>query len=135
VSSILLPCWFKAIRIINTKPDYHVIKNNCQNFAKFLLKEICPNNTIPETIEAVLRRWQDISSLASAGTLPGIYPQSISSDDIDSFVTASDTYYFSAAETSWITAVDYSQHSVDTGSQQEIFISQTNQSALLKRNY
>ena len=104
-------------------------------FSEISLKEICPNNTIPETIEAVLHHWQDISSLASAGTPPGTYPQSISSDDVDSFVTASDTYYFSAAETSWITAVDYSQHSVDTGSQQEIFISQTNQSALLKRNY
>jgi len=71
-------------------------------FCEISLEEICPNDTIPETIEAVLRRWQDISSLASAGTLPGTYPQSISSDDIDSFATASDTYYFSAAETSWL---------------------------------
>jgi hypothetical protein len=103
-----------AIRIVDTRPDYDVFENNCQNFAKYLLETICPDAPIPQTIADVLQGLQNIESLTEhSGTLPGAYPQSILPTDDDSFVTASGTYWFTTTETSWITAADYSLMSLN----------------------
>ena len=114
-----------ATEIITRYPDYCLFTNNCQNFVKYLLEALCPDATIPDTIETVLFRLQEISInlKGTCGILPGTYPQSrILSGNCDSFVTASSTSWWTATETSWLTAANYSlitmekisQHGEDT---------------------
>lgn len=90
------------MRIVEERPDYHVIENNCQNFVKFLLEIVCPNAPIPDTIQNVLERLQDISTSRQRLSLPGAYPPS--SMECLSFVTASEMSWVTASESSWITA-------------------------------
>jgi ankyrin repeat protein len=94
--------------------------NNCQNFAKYLLETICPDARIPDTIQTVLLRFQELVSTINTNrrTIPGAYPQSITSDDCNSFITASGgTSWYTPTETSWVTAVNYSIITARTGSE------------------
>jgi hypothetical protein len=65
-----------AARIVADRPTYWLFENNCQNFVKFLLEALCPGDPIPETIQDILQRLQNISTVAEAhrNVLPGAYP-------------------------------------------------------------
>jgi hypothetical protein len=78
-----------AIRIIAERPNYHLFENNCQNFAKYLIEELCPGCLIPETIQSVLAQWQN-ASLQPRDHIPGTYPASVItlSSENETFITA-----------------------------------------------
>jgi ankyrin repeat protein len=96
------------MRIIDERPDYRLFENNCQNFVKFLLEHLCPESPIPDTIQNVLQRLQDISQIDPAQdlSLPGAYPTSNASTESASFVTASGRTWISASGTTWVTAAE-----------------------------
>jgi hypothetical protein len=98
-----------AIRIIDERPDYHIIENNCQNFAKFLLKFMCPSASIPDTIQDLFERWQRFPVPASSSNqfLPGAYPPSSRATDSTSFITASEMNSSIASEDTWAAVVQY----------------------------
>jgi len=101
----------QAVKITKERPDYDLFENNCQNFARYLVEEICPGSFCPATIQNVLVRWR-IFSAYSQTQLPRRYPpqaleslQTNSSDSQMSFVTATSCGYETATESSWISAV------------------------------
>ena len=111
-----------AIRIIKSRPNFHLFENNCQNFVKFLLEAMCPTAPVPETIRCVIERLLDLSTVARrpGNPLPGTYPPSLAESDCDSFMTASGTSWWTASGTIWITAFEcvssnQSSLSVNTG--------------------
>src|SRR5271155_1658919 len=83
-----------AIRITETKPNYQLFENNCQNFAKYLIEFMCPECLTPDTIQTLLQRWQD-STVQPSGRIPGTYPASVvtilSSPD-RTYVTANESF-------------------------------------------
>jgi hypothetical protein len=58
---------------IRDRPDYYVIQNNCQNFARYLLEKLCPTAPVPDTIQAVLD--QMTKRYTCSIRLPGSYPE------------------------------------------------------------
>lgn len=96
-----------AAGIVKERPDYRLFENNCQNFVTYLLAIICPDAAIPDTIQTVLQRLQDISNTVSShgSILPGTYPASISTT---SFTVSSGTTWFTASSSSWVTAASIS---------------------------
>src|SRR5208282_3024706 len=95
--------WNLAIYIINRRPNYSLIENNCQNFVKFLLEVVCPKAQIPNTIENILARLQHMRELTCAQQrLPGTYPKSGSSGTgYASIITASGTWMTASGDT-WV---------------------------------
>jgi len=98
---------FSAIQIINEHPDYRLFENNCQNFVKYLLEAICPGVEIPDTIQCISQKLNDVSTVASNPTiLPGAYPVSIISSKCTSFLTATGTTWVTASGDTWVTAAE-----------------------------
>ena len=98
-----------AARIVAERPTFRLFENNCQNFVKFLLEALCPCVPIPDTINDIVQRLQDISTVARAynDVLPGAYPASVASSTSTSFVTATGTTWLTASGDTWITALEY----------------------------
>jgi hypothetical protein len=97
-----------ALRIIKEHPNYELFHNNCQNFSTYLLTTLCPEASLPDTIEAVLGRLQDAFSTASDShkKIPGAYPCSLqSSISFESSMTSSAETWYTASGTTWITAI------------------------------
>jgi hypothetical protein len=73
-----------AALIIQRHPDYSLFNDNCQNFARYLVKSICQNSMCPAPfnhyVSNVLSRLL-APSYAKVVRLPGTYPESILSDD------------------------------------------------------
>ena len=80
-----------ALRIKSERPDYELLKNNCQNFARYLVEEISPGSFCPKTIKHVFEEWTTIAT-DSKRRLPGAYPNSIISTITESGM------YFTARE-------------------------------------
>ena len=94
-----------ALDIIRFNPTYHLYKNNCQNFAKFLVEAICNTHVSLETIQDVLESLYNPKDMAPPPAyFPGSYPPSISMRTRSEFFTAGSTFFQTAEETSFHTA-------------------------------
>jgi hypothetical protein len=75
-------------RIIQEHPEYRLFTANCQNFAQYLVRSICPTSTLcPSTIRDVLERLFPPTS-DHGRPIPGAYPRSITSTQTGTFRTA-----------------------------------------------
>jgi ankyrin repeat protein len=98
---------FSATHIVDTRPDYHVIHNNCQNFATYLLETLCPGAPIPDTIAKVLQGMvEQFNHPPSFPPMPGTYPES-TIPETNSYVTASETSWWTAGGTEWVSCMEH----------------------------
>jgi len=100
---------FKASEFLSQRPNYHLVYNNCQEFAKSLVETICGVVVNIDTIEDVLERLYKPVQLENQ-QFPGTYPRSIrtgtirteyrtaSSGFTTSLYTAEDVAYYSTNE-------------------------------------
>lgn len=101
---------FPALRIIKKHPNYELLNNNCQNFVKYLLEALCPGAPIPDTIQCVLERLQDMFTVTNNTiSLPGAYPVSWkTSISLKSSATESGETWYTASGETWIMALGVS---------------------------
>jgi Ankyrin repeat len=98
---------YLATAIFDAHPNYRIIHNNCQNFATYLLEALCPGVPVPDTISKVLQGMiAQSQNPPSVTRLPGTYPVSTIQES-NSYVTASETSWWTATGTEWVTAVEY----------------------------
>ena len=92
---------------MSERPNYHLVYNNCQDFAKSLAETICGVTVNVDTIEDVLERlYRPTLIQPDTQQFPGTYPRSISSRTIRTeYRTAS-----SGSTTSLYTAEDLTFH-------------------------
>lgn len=102
-----------AQRIVDERPTYRLFENNCQNFVKFLLEILCPDASIPETIQCVLGHLHEIVNTELLFPLPGSYPLSVTSTSGTSFVTAPEVIWVSSSGEIWMSAVELPSNDSD----------------------
>ena len=97
----------QAVSIVNQRPKYSLINNNCQNFAKYLIEAISMVHLDTQTLEDVISSLVDTAS-SSRVRLPGTYPESSAStgtsqefstaqSNFSSYETAEQTPFYTAA--------------------------------------
>ena len=107
-------CWLPLMKweadslgvdILSAHPNYKLFTNNCQNFAKYLIEEICNVPLTVETIEQVLNNLYDPKNREQPPLyFPGSYPHSMSApSESGEFITAFSTSLKTACETSFHT--------------------------------
>lgn len=91
-------------RIIQEHPEYRLFTANCQNFAQYLVRSICPTSSTlcPSTIRDVLERLFPPTS-DHGRPIPGAYPKSITSTQTGTFRTTNTSLTTSVAP-EWISA-------------------------------
>ena len=91
-------------RIIQEHPEYRLFTANCQNFAQYLVRSICPTSTLcPSTIRDVLERLFPPTSDHEPAPIPGTYPKSVTSIQTSTFRTANTSLTTSVGQ-GWISA-------------------------------
>jgi hypothetical protein len=90
-------------RIIQEHPEYRLFTANCQNFAQYLVRSICPTSALcPSTIRDVLERLFPPTS-DHGRPIPGTYPKSVTSTRTGTFRTANTSFSTSVGQ-GWVSA-------------------------------